>query len=92
MPVEVLGNGEKTTFLGNLNPAKVSLQNFIISSSVAFFPSISSTKAHGISPHFSSGLATTAAKDTAGCFAIVFSISIDEIFSPPEIMISLDLS
>ena len=72
MPVEVLGNGEKTTFLGNLNPAKVSLQNFIISSSVAFFPSISSTKAHGISPHFSSGLATTAAKDTAGCFAIVF--------------------
>ena len=91
-PVEVFGNGENTTFLGNLNPAKVSLQNFIISSSVAFFPSINSTNAQGVSPHFSSGLATTAAKDTAGCFAMVFSISIDEIFSPPEIIISLDLS
>ena len=91
-PVEVLGNAEKTTFLGNLNPAKVSLQNFIISSSVAFFPSISSINAQGVSPHFSSGLATTAANETEGCLAIVFSISIDEIFSPPEMIISLDLS
>ena len=39
-----------------------------------------------------SGLATTAAIDTDGCFAKVFSISIDEIFSPPEIIISFDLS
>ena len=90
--MEVFGNEEKTTYLGNLNPAKLSLQNLIISSSVALFPSISSTKAHGVSPHFSSGLATTAAKETEGCFAIVFSISIDEIFSPPEIIMSLDLS
>ena len=46
--------------------------------------------AQGTSPHFSSGFATTAAIDTDGCFASVFSISIDEIFSPPEIIISLD--
>ena len=59
---------------------------------MAFFPSINSTNAQGASPHFSSGLATTAANDTEGCLAIVFSISIDEIFSPPEIIISLDLS
>ena len=30
-------------------------------------PGLSSTKAHGVSPHFSSGLATTAAACTAGC-------------------------
>jgi len=91
-PVEVFGNSPKTTFFGSLNPAKVSLQNFIISSSVAFFCGANSTKAQGVSPHFSSGLATTAASETDGCLATVFSISIDEIFSPPEIIISLDLS
>ena len=32
------------------------------------------------------------AKDTDECFAIVFSISIEDMFSPPEIIISLDLS
>ena len=48
-------------------------------------------KAHGTSPHLSSGLATTAAIDTEGCFAKVFSISIEEIFSPPEVKISLQL-
>ena len=55
---------------------------------MAFFPGASSTKAHGVSPHFSSGLATTATKETAGCFATTFSTSTDEIFSPPEIIIS----
>ena len=48
--------------------------------------------AHGTSPHFSSGLATTAAIETDGCLERVFSISIDEIFSPPEIIMSFDLS
>ena len=51
-----------------------------------------SINAQGTSPHFSSGLATTAAIDTEGCFAKVFSISIEEIFSPPDIIISFDLS
>ena len=31
-------------------------------------------------------------KETAGCFATTFSTSTDEIFSPPEIIISFDLS
>ena len=35
--------------------------------SVALAPSFSSTKAQGTSPHFGSGLATTAANSTAGC-------------------------
>ena len=78
--------------MGSLNPANVSLQKSIISFSVASLSLINSTKAQGVSPHFSSGLATTAAKETEGCFAIAFSISIEEIFSPPEIIISLDLS
>ena len=90
--MDVFGSAENTTFLGSLNPARVSRQNLIISSSELDFPSINSTKAQGVSPHFSSGFATTAASDTAGCFEIVFSISIDEIFSPPEIIISFDRS
>ena len=64
----------------------------MISSSVAFFCGDSSTKAHGDSPHFSSGFATTADKDTDGCLEIVFSISMDDIFSPPEMIISFYLS
>ena len=87
-----MGKSQKITLLGSLNPANVSLQKSIISFSVIGLSLISSTKAQGVSPHFSSGLATTAAKETEGCFAIVFSISIEEIFSPPEIIISLDLS
>jgi len=43
-----------------------------------------SINAQGTSPHFSSGLATTAAIETEGCFESVFSISIDEMFSPPR--------
>ena len=92
MPVDVLGSSQNIIFLGILNPAKVFLQNYIISSSVAFFSDANSTKAHGVYPHFSSGLPPTAASETEGCFTIVFSISIEEIFSPPEIITSLDLS
>jgi len=78
-PVDVLGNSQKITFFGSLNPANVSLQKSIISFSSADLSLISSTKAQGVSPHFSSGLATTAANDTDGCFAIVFSISLRNI-------------
>ena len=67
--MDVFGSSPKTIFFGILNPANVSLQNFIISSSVAFFSGVNSTKAHGISPHFLSGLATTAASETEECFA-----------------------
>ena len=37
-----------------------------MSSAVAVAPGLSITKAHGVSPHFSSGRATTAASMTAG--------------------------
>jgi hypothetical protein len=70
--------------LGTLNPAKVSLQKSINSFSETSLSFIFSIKAHGTSPHFSSDFATTAAIETAGCLAKVFSISIEEIFSPPR--------
>jgi len=38
----------------------------MISCSVADAPAFSSTKAQGVSPHFASGMATTAAAITAG--------------------------
>ena len=92
MPVEVLGKSQKMTCFGTLKPANVSLQKSINSCSLTGLSFTISIKAHGTSPHFSSGLATTAAIETEGCFERVFSISIEEIFSPPEIMMSLDLS
>ena len=42
----------------------MSLQNSIISFSLAFSPSFNSMNAQGVSPHFLSGLATTAANRT----------------------------
>ena len=79
-------------YFGILNPANVSLQKSINSLSVTSLSLTFSIKAAGTSPHFSSGFATTAAIDTAGCLDKVFSISMEEMFSPPEIIISLDLS
>ena len=90
--MDVFGNSQKITCLGTLNPAKVSLQKSINSFSVVGLSMTISIKAHGTSPHFSSGLATTAAMETDGCFESVFSISIEDIFSPHEIIISFDLS
>ena len=49
-------------------------------------------KAQGDSPHFSSGRATTAASNTAGCLHRAFSTAMDEMFSPPEMMMSLSRS
>ena len=73
--MEVFGSVWKTKVLGILNPARCSRQNFFNSSSSTCCPSTSSIKAQGVSPHFSSGRATTAAKETAGCFVTTFSIS-----------------
>ena len=87
-----MGKSQKTTCFGTLNPAKVSLQKLISSFSVTGLSLTISINAQGTSPHLSSGLATTAAMDTEGCLARVFSISIEEIFSPPEIIISFNLS
>ena len=90
--MEVFGNSQNSIFFGTLKLARVSLQKVISSFSVTGLSFTVSINAQGTSHHFSSGFDTTAAMDTEGCFAKVFSISIDEIFSPPEIIISLDLS
>ena len=54
----------------------------------AYWPGLVTTNAIGISPHSGSGAPTTAASATLGGAAIAFSISIDEMFSPPLMMIS----
>ena len=62
------------------------------SSAVAVCPGFISTKAHGVSPHLSSGRATTAASWTPGCSNSASSTSIEEMFSPPEMMMSFERS
>ena len=47
------------------------------------------TNAQGTSPHFSSGMATTATSDMSGWVAMMLSTSMLEIFSPPDIMMSI---
>ena len=42
----------------------------------------------GSSPHFSSGMETTATAITAGCSEIACSTSVVEMFSPPETIMS----
>ena len=55
-------------------------------------PSLTSTNAQGVSPHFSSSFATTATAITSGCLYIASSTSMEDMFSPPDIIISFDLS
>ena len=66
-PVEVFGSSLNTIFFGTLNPASLERQNFITSFSWTEIPDFSTTKAQGVSPHFSSGRATTAASRISGC-------------------------
>src|ERR1035437_114961 len=49
-------------------------------------------KAHGTSPHFGSGLATTAAESTVGWRCRMSSTSMEEMFSPPEMITSFERS
>src|SRR5947209_3917900 len=67
LPVDVFGIGPNTTAFGVLKPLICVRQKAMISASLALAPSFNSTKAQGTSPHFGSGLATTAANSTAGC-------------------------
>jgi hypothetical protein len=50
------------------------------------------TNAHGLSPHFGSARATTAASITCGWRNRTSSTSSEEMFSPPEMMMSLERS
>ena len=58
------------------------------SSSVASAPGASTTSAITISPHFSSGTPITATSATAGWLNRASSTSIDDTFSPPEMITS----
>src|SRR6516165_5402755 len=62
------------------------------SSSVALAPSRSTTKACGVSPHFSSGRPTMATSCTAGWRSSTPSTSTEEMFSPPLMITSLSRS
>ena len=64
-------------------------QKSMISSSLVAAASLRVTNAFGRSPHRSSGIATTAHSSTAGWALIACSTSIDEMFSPPEMITSL---
>src|SRR3954451_16471336 len=92
LPVDVRGSSPNSTAPGHLNFARCSRQNSSSSSSPASSPDLSSTNAFGRSPHFSSGIATTATSETAGCRTIACSTSMLEMFSPPEMMMSLERS
>mmetsp|Transcript_23311 Transcript_23311/g.59610 ORF Transcript_23311/g.59610 Transcript_23311/m.59610 type:complete len:277 (+) Transcript_23311:420-1250(+) len=61
-------------------------------SASASCPGLSTTTSSGRSPQRSSLMATTAASATCGCPMARFSISMDEIHSPPLLITSLDLS
>src|SRR5437879_8850326 len=90
LPVPVFGSGveENSIDRGSLNFAIRCRRNSSSSSALSFSPSLRTTIATGISPHLGSGADTTAHSKTAGCANIAFSTSIDEIFSPPLMMMS----
>src|SRR5262249_20220007 len=92
LPVEVFGISANRMWRGHLYEARFFLHQAMRSSALAVLPGLSSTTAHGVSPHFSSGLATTATTWTAGCLYSASSTSIEEMFSPPEMMMSLERS
>src|ERR1700732_5253943 len=90
LPVDVFGIGPNTTAFGVLKPGIWARQNAMISASVALALSFNSMNAQGTSPHLESGFATTAANNTAGCLCSTSSTSIEEMFSPPEMLMSLE--
>eukprot|EP00965_Chrysotila_dentata_P140228 4636078-Pleurochrysis_carterae.AAC.2 len=62
-----------TTLRGALKCAMRCRTHSINSASVTTAPARTSTKAQGVSPHFGSGCATTAASSTEGCSCSVRS-------------------
>ncbi len=93
LPVAVFGSSAvKVTPRGALKWASRSRANAMISSPVALLPSRSTTKACGVSPHFSCGRPTIATSWTAGCRSSTPSTSTEEMFSPPLMITSLSRS
>src|SRR5262249_19148248 len=66
LPVEVFGSSPNTTARGALNFARCWRRRSMMSSSDTLESGFSSMNAQGVSPHFPSGMATTAAPSTAG--------------------------
>ena len=92
LPVDVLGSGPNTIVRGTLKRAMCSRHHATRSSAAALAPGFSATNAQGVSPHFGSGRATTAASITAGWRYRHSSTSSELMFSPPEMMMSFERS
>jgi len=75
------------TYRGTLKQASPPRQCAMTSSDVTGDPSVT-ISAVTISPHFSSGMPMTATSRTAGCEVITSSTSMDDTFSPPEMITS----
>ena len=89
LPVEVVGSAPNTTVRGIAKCGRLSRQKRDqLLGGGRRRPAAAATNAHGVSPHFSSGRATTADIRTAGCRLSAISTSIEEMFSPPEMMMS----
>ena len=67
LPVEVFGRSPNSIAFGTLKPGRRVRQNATISSALAVAPGFKVTNAFGTSPHFGSGIATTAHSSTAAC-------------------------
>jgi hypothetical protein len=90
LPVAVLGSGPNTTVFGTLKCAMRARHHATMSAAATgSAPAFSATNAHGVSPHFASGRATTAASITCGCRYRHSSTSSELTFSPPVMMMSL---
>ena len=83
MPTAVIGSSLRISIsLMALYGATLALTNFLISSSVADAPSLSTMKAFGISPAVLSGLPMTAHSLTAECSYSTSSISLGYTLYP----------
>ena len=87
LPTAVFGiSSTNSNRSGSHHFAKWGSRSSRSSSAVAVAPLLATTTASGRSPHFSSGIAITAASDTAACPIIWFSSATVEIHSPPDLM------
>ena len=93
LPTAVFGiSSTNSNRSGSHHFAKLGARKSRSSSSVADWPSRSTTTASGRSAHFSSGTAITAASATAGWPMSAFSSATVEIHSPPDFTRSFERS
>src|SRR6185369_6294512 len=93
LPVAVFGSAStNVNAVGTLKCASVPRANSRRSLADVLAPGRVTTNAFGDSPHFSCGTPTTATSSTAGCRSRAPSTSMDEMFSPPLMITSLNRS